>query len=285
MCGRFNMNYDLQAARAQDFRKMHDRTNVLLLPNAWDAVTARLLAQLGFPAIATTSGGVAWALGYPDGELAPLSEVLAVIRRIAHTVAVPVTADIESGYGTTPKDVSQTVRAVIDAGAVGINLEDSLHAPAALRDVNSAADRIRAARAAANAAGVPIVINARIDTYLLKVGDRDNQRFDETVRRAKAYLAAGADCVFPITLSDGPTLGALVAAIDAPVNVAPRPGLPPIAELQRLGIARVSTATRLVTVALAAIERAVKEVRETGRFEILETAWLPHDVQHLMGAD
>jgi 2-methylisocitrate lyase-like PEP mutase family enzyme len=278
------MDIDSQIAKARAFRKMHDRTSVLLLPNAWDAVTARLFAQLEYPAIATTSGGIAWSLGYLDGEQTPLVEVLGAIRRIVRAVSVPVTADIESGYGELPEDVAQTVRAAIDAGAVGINLEDSLHASHALRAVEAAADRIRAARAAADAAGIPIVINARIDTYLLQVGTSEQQRFDETIHRAKAYLAAGADCVFPITLCDGPTLGALVAAIDAPVNVAARPGLPPLAELQRLGIARASTATHLALVALSAVEHAAKELRETGRFETLETAMVRQDVQRLLGA-
>jgi 2-methylisocitrate lyase-like PEP mutase family enzyme len=275
------MNIEAQILKAHAFRKLHDRSAILVLPNAWDAVTARLFARLGFAAVATTNGGVAWSLGYPDGEHAPLAEVVAATGRIARAVDVPVTADIEAGYGATPEDVADTVRAIIEAGAVGINLEDGLHAPGALRELEAAAQRIRAAREAAAATGVPIVINARTDTYMLKYAASDAERFDETVRRANAYLAAGADCIFPIGLGDGATLGALVKALDAPINVAARPGMPGLAELARLGVARVSTATRFATLALSAVERAAKELRESGRFESLGAALTHPDVQRL----
>lgn len=274
------MNIERQILKAQAFRQMHNRAAILVLPNAWDAVTARLFARLGFAAVATTSGGIAWSLGYPDGEHAPPAEVIAATARIARAVEVPVTADIEAGYGTTPKAVAATVRAVIEAGAVGINLEDGLPAPGALRTLEAAADRIHAARQAAVASGVPIVINARTDTYLLKGGADDVERFDETVRRANAYLAAGADCIFPIGLGDGATLGALAKALNAPINVAARPGMPDLTELARLGIARVSTATRFATIALSAVERAAKELRESGRFESLGATLSHPDVQH-----
>lgn len=275
------MNIEAQIRKAQAFRNMHERRNILVLANAWDAVTARLFARLGFAAVATTSGGVAWSLGYPDGEHAPLADVIAATGRIARAVDVPVTADIEAGYGATPANVADTVRAVIEAGAVGINLEDGLHAPGALRALEAAAERIRAAREAAAAAGVPLVINARTDTYMLKYGASDAERFDETVRRANAYLAAGADCIFPIGLGDGATLGALVKALDAPINVAARPGIPCVAELARLGVARVSTATRFATLALSAVEHAAKEFRESGRFESPGAALTHPDVQRL----
>lgn len=279
------MNIEAQIRKARAFRQMHDRRNILVLANAWDAVTARLFARLGFPAVATTSGGVAWSLGYPDGEHAPLAEVVAATGRIAHAVDVPVTADIEAGYGATSEDVTDTVRAVIEAGAVGINLEDGLHAPGALCGLGTATARIRAAREAASAAGIPIVINARTDTYMLKYGASDAERFDETVRRGHAYLAAGADCIFPIGLVDSATLGALVKALDAPINVAARPGIPSVAELARLGVARVSTATHFATLALSAVERAAKELRESGRFESLGGGLTHPDVQRLFEND
>ena len=276
------MDIETQIRKAQAFRKMHDRSSILVLPNAWDAVTARLFERLGFGAVATTSGGVAWSLGYPDGEQAPLGEVVAATGRIVHAVDVPVTVDIEAGYGATPEAVAGTVRVVVAAGAVGINLEDGLHAPGALRKADEAADRIRAAREAAASAGVPMVINARTDTYLLKYGASDAERFDETVKRAKAYLAAGADCIFPIGLGDSAPLAALVRALDAPINVAARPGMPSVTELARLGVARVSTATRFATLALSAVERAAKELHETGRFECLEASLTHPDVQRLL---
>ncbi|OIR03104.1 carboxyvinyl-carboxyphosphonate phosphorylmutase [mine drainage metagenome] len=275
------MNIEVQIRKAQAFRKMHDRSAVLVLPNAWDAVTARLFAQLGFAAVATTSGGVAWSLGYADGEHAPLSEVIAASKRIAHAVDLPVTVDIETGYGTTPEAVADTVSALIAAGAVGINLEDGLHDGGTLREMEVAVARIRAARSAAAAAGVPVVINARTDTYRLKYGATDGERFDETVRRAKAYLAAGADCIYPIGLGDAATIGDLVQELDAPVNVSAWPGTPSVSELAHLGVARVSTATRLATLALSAVERAAKELRASGRFECLEATLTHPGVQRL----
>ncbi len=233
-------------------------------------------------AVATTSGGVAWSLGYPDGEQAPLNEVLEATGRMARAVDVPVTADLEAGYGASPEEVAGTVRAVIEAGAVGINLEDSSHH--ALREMPGAAQRIHAAREAAKRAGVPIVINARVDTYLLKYGASDAERFDETVRRAKAYLAAGADCVYPISLGDAPTLEALVKALDAPINVTARPGIPGVDELKRLGVARISTATRFTLIALSAVERAASALRQSGQFDCLAASVTHPDMQRLLGA-
>lgn len=275
------MQIRIQADNARLFRQLHDRRMVLLLPNAWDAASARVFAHAGFPAIATTSAGVAWALGHADGEQAPLDEVLAATARIVAAVALPVTADIEAGYGATPEAVTETVRAFIGVGVVGINLEDGVRAPARLREIDAAVARIRAARDAADRCGVPIVINARTDSYLLQIGEDASARYDETVRRAKAYLAAGADCIYPIGLVDAAAIGALVKALDAPVNVAARPGLPDMAELARLSVARVSTATRLATLALSAADTALRQLRDSGRFDSLESTLSHTDMQHL----
>jgi 2-methylisocitrate lyase-like PEP mutase family enzyme len=275
------MNIPAQIAKAQLFRQMHDRTRVLLLPNAWDAASARLFARAGFSAVATTSAGVAWSLGYADGEQAPVDEVLAATARIARAVDLPVTADIESGYGATPDAVAETVCAVIAVGAVGINIEDGLHEPGQLRAIDDAVARIRAARTAADQAGVPIVINVRTDTYMRQFGDSPAMRLDETVRRGKAYFAAGADCLYPIGLTDPASLDALVQALDAPINVAARPGLPDMTELARLGVARVSTATRLVTLALSAVDTALRQLQASGRFDGLESTLGHADMQHM----
>jgi 2-methylisocitrate lyase-like PEP mutase family enzyme len=275
---RNTMDIQVQIDRALAFRKMHDRTSILLLPNAWDAGSARVLAKRGFAAIATTSGGMAWSLGYADGEQAPLAEVLAAIARITRVVDPPVTADIEGGYGETPAAVEATVRAVIAAGVAGINLEDGMLGGQRSRD--DAARRIHAARAAAVAAGVPIVINARIDNWLLS-SVNDDRRFDDALKRAEAYLAAGADCIYPIGLDDSQALAALVRAIDAPVNVGAHPGLADLASLACLGVARVSTATRLAAVAWSALDRAAADMRESGRFDGLGAAMSHADMQHL----
>ncbi|MFI4969620.1 MAG: isocitrate lyase/phosphoenolpyruvate mutase family protein [Lysobacterales bacterium] len=278
------MNHASGIDQANAFRAMHDRTRVLVLPNAWDAGSARLFEQLGFAAIATTSAGVAWSLGYADGERAPLAEVVAATARIVRTVALPVSVDIEAGYGDTAAQVADSVRAIIGAGAVGINLEDGVH-HGMLRDAVDAARRIEAARHAAVGAGVPIVINARTDTYLLDVGASPAERFDDTVQRARNYLAAGADCIYPIGVADRATIAALVEAIDASVNIGARPGVPDLADLARLGVARVSTATRLATVALSAARDAAAALLASGRFDGL-VATLGHaDAQHLFARD
>jgi len=275
------MERQTQIERAQAFRRMHDRRQVLLLPNCWDAGSARLFARRGFAAIATTSAGVAWSLGHADGEQAPLDEVLAAIARITRVAGVPVTADIETGYGDTPAEVAATVRAVIAAGAVGINIEDGMPGHGPLRDAADAAARVRAARAAADASGVPIVINARVDHWM-QHGDADPAaRLADATDRARAYLAAGADCIYPIGLADLATLAALVRALDAPVNVAAGAGMPGLAELAGLGIARVSTATRLATLAFAAVDRAIGAVQASGRFDALAAEFTYADAQRL----
>src|SRR5437868_10034936 len=207
------MNRSEQANKAELFRAMHSGPPILLLPNAWDAISARIVVAAGFHAIATTSGGVAWALGYADGEAAPWDEVVAATARIARAVAVPVTADIETGYGATPEAVGRSIGDIIAAGAVGVNLEDGLKTGSPpIRSVEDAAARIRAAREAAQTAGVPIVINARTDLYIKNIGDGAS-RFDETVARGRAYLAAGADCIYPIALRDPETIGRLVKVL------------------------------------------------------------------------
>src|SRR5262249_43031799 len=158
--------------KAEAFRKLHDGTKILVLPNAWDVASARLFEAAGFSAIATTSAGVAWALGYPDGEVIPLAAMLDVVRRIAERVDPPMTADMVAGFGPRPDDVAATVHGVIAAGAVGLNLEDSTGDPnQPLLEVAHHADRIRAARAAATAANVPVVVNARTDVFLAAVGE------------------------------------------------------------------------------------------------------------------
>lgn len=276
------MSTKTQIAKTQLFRQMHDRSQVLLLPNAWDAGSARVFAAADAAAIATTSAGVAWSLGYADGERAELAEVLAATARIARAVELPVTADIESGYAATAHAVAQSVGAFIACGIVGINIEDGRHALGVLRSTEDAAARIRAARNAADQAGVPIVINARTDTYMLGFGDSAASRFDETVRRGRAYLAAGADCLYPIGLADRDILESLVRTLNVPINVAARPGLPDMAELARIGIARVSLATRLTTIAYSAADTALRNVVTNGCFDDLHSTLTHPDMQRLL---
>ena len=251
----------MTAERAAEFRRLH-QGRVLVLPNVWDAASARLVEQAGARAVATTSGGVAWSLGAPDGG--GLSRQLAIdaVRRIAAAVALPVSADIESGFGATPNDVAETVRLVLDAGAVGINLED---AGSPLRDVAEQADRIAAARAAADAAGVPLFVNARTDVYLAGVGEEPG-RLAETVRRAGAYAAAGADGIFVPGVVDPAVLRKLADAVPLPLNAMAGPGAPPVAELAALGVRRVSVGTAIAQAAYGAARRAAVELLAAGTY-------------------
>src|SRR5205814_193440 len=277
------MNEREQAAKAEAFRALHRGPRLLLMANAWDAVSARIFEAEGFAAVATTSGGVSWALGYPDGEAAPWDEVADQTARISRAVAVPVTADIEAGFGATPEAVSRSIGDIIRAGVVGVNLEDGMPGPTPIRTIDDATARIRAAREAARAAGVPIVINARTDLYIKNIGD-EQSRFHEAVARARAYLAAGADCFYPITLRDADTTGRLVRAVNAPVNIGGvRAGFPNVAELEALGVRRASTATAVTLMVVDAIRSMAGELYETGRFDALKPTITHPEAQQLFG--
>jgi 2-methylisocitrate lyase-like PEP mutase family enzyme len=253
--------------KARAFKGMHGPGGALLLPNAWDAWSARVFEQAGFGAIGTTSSGVAWARGYPDGERIGRDEMLAEVARIAAAVDVPVTADIEAGYGPNPGDVAETVRGAIEAGAVGVNLEDGTGDSAApLFEAPAQAERLAAARAEAERAGVPVVVNARVDTYLAQAGEPAG-RLDETVRRGVAYLAAGADCVFVPGVVDPPTVAALARAIPGPLNVLAGPGAPAAPGLFALGAARVSIGPYATLAAMGLVREIACELRERGTYE------------------
>ena len=265
-----------QKAKAEAFRQMHDRSRILLLPNAWEAASARIFEAAGFSAVATTSAGVAYTAGYPDGEAIPRDDMVRIVRWIARSVQVPVTADIESGFGSSPREVGETVRMVIEAGAVGINLEDTIHGAARqLYDLPLAVERVRAARAAAEAVGVPIVINGRTDVFLLGIGEKAS-RFEHAVRRLNAYREAGADCLYPMGYFDSQTIAALVKAIDGPINVMGVPGMPPVAELQRLGVARVSTASGPARIAMTATRKLAAELSRNGIFDLFGGDTMTH---------
>ena len=261
------MNLDTQRAKAEAFRAMHDRSKILVLPNAWDPMSARVIEEAGARAIATTSAGVAFSVGYPDGEAMPRDEMIAAIARIARVVTVPLSADIESGFARDAREVAETVRRVIDAGAVGINLEDAIHGgPPALYDLETAGERVRAAREAATASGVPLVINARTDVFLLSIGEPDT-RFDHAVRRANAYRKAGADCLFVPRIGRPADIERIVSVLKGPLNLLAFPGIPTIAELERLGVARLSVGTWPTLAAMSTARKIAAELLSTGTYE------------------
>ncbi|TCC10884.1 isocitrate lyase/PEP mutase family protein [Kribbella soli] len=242
---------------ARRLRELHGQPP-LVLPNAWDAGSARAIEAAGAAAIATTSAGVAWAAGVDDAGGLNQESAIAALRAICAAVSVPVTADIEAGYG----DVAGTVTAVVEAGAVGINLEDST--ARVLDDPLVHAERIRAARAVAVASGIDLVINARTDTYLF--GDRTG-----TIERAKIYADAGADVLFVPGVVDAPTIAELVKDSPLPLNVMVGPGAPTVAELADLGVVRISVGPAITSAAYALATAAAKELLTTGTYEALRS--------------
>ncbi|MFI6461064.1 isocitrate lyase/phosphoenolpyruvate mutase family protein [Streptomyces sp. NPDC050538] len=249
--------------RALAFRALHVPGRPLVLPNAWDAASARIVEDAGASAVATTSAGLAWALGAADGDRLDRERALEAVARITASVTVPVSADIESGFAKDPAGVADTVRAVLAAGAVGVNIEDALYGgEGVLRPIAEQAERIAAARAAADAEGVPLFINARIDTFLRGVGG-----VDATLERAAAFRAVGADGIFVPGAVEPGTVKELADGIDAPLNVLVGPGAPPVAELAALGVARVSAGSSIAAAAYAVVRRAARELLDTGTYD------------------
>ena len=281
------MELESQRRRATDLLALHRPGDPVVLINVWDVVSARLIERSGARAIATTSAGIAWALGYPDGERIPRDEMLRVVERIARAVSVPVTADLEAGYGPRTTDVAETVRLAIGAGVVGMNLEDCIEAHDGgadrLLSVDAATERVAAARAAADAAGIRFVVNARTDVFLRDVGD-PGSRLGHAVERANAYRAAGADSLFVPGVRDAETIGALARAIDGPLNVVVGPGTPPLPELGRLGVARVSLGAGAMRAALGMLARATTALTESGTFDAFVGGAMSYvDLNALMG--
>ncbi|GAA4567714.1 isocitrate lyase/PEP mutase family protein [Planotetraspora kaengkrachanensis] len=258
------------ADRARLFRDLHTSGRPLVLPNAWDVAGARVVEAAGAAAIATTSAGVAWSLGAADGDRLDRGLAVDLVARVAAAVSVPVTADIESGYADAPGGVAATVRDVVAAGAVGINIEDARHSgPGKLLAVGEQAERIAAAREAA--APADLFINARIDTYLMSAGD-PGTRLADTLDRAEAYVAAGADGIFVPGVTDPELVLALVKGSGAPVNVLAGPGAPTVAELAASGVARVSLGSSIAEAAYAVVRRVAREVLTTGTYGTLAEA-------------
>jgi 2-methylisocitrate lyase-like PEP mutase family enzyme len=254
---------DLQS-QCDRLRSLHRPGAPLLLPNAWDVATARAVVAAGFPVVATTSGGVAATLGYEDHEGAPGDEMLAAAARIARGVEVPVTVDAEAGYGMEPAELVAALRSV---GAAGCNLEDSDHTAGSLRDPDRHAEWLSAVREAASADGYPLVINARVDVFLgpLLAGAGPGTQealVPEALRRANAYLEAGADCVFPIVLWEADALRHFTSEVGGPVNVVRLPQAPSLAELVALGVARVSWGVLLYRGAMARFEDELASLQE-----------------------
>ena len=246
------MNASALAAQADQLRGLHVPGSPLLLVNAWDPPSARRLAYDGYPAIATTSAGVAESLGYEDGNVTPPDEMLAAVARIAAVVDVPVTADLEAGYGLEPRDL---VDGLLAAGAVGLNFEDSDHEAGGLTDPERQAERLAQIKEAGHDAGVDVVLNARVDVFLR------HGELDEAVRRGRLYADAGADCIYPIGVSGRDAIRRLVEEVGAPINVLVAPGGLTLEQLAELGVARASFGSGLMHTAMDAAAQHAADYR------------------------
>jgi 2-methylisocitrate lyase-like PEP mutase family enzyme len=265
----------IQQEKAATLRKLHQGPRILVLANAWDVASARVIARAGAQAIATSSAGIAYVLGYADGQQISRAEMLDMVRRIAAAVALPVTADVEAGYG----DAGETARQVIAAGAVGLNLEDA-DETGALFSMESQIDRVRAVRAAADAAGIALVINARTDAFAVP-GFSTEVRLAEAVLRANAYLEAGADCAFVPFVSAPEVIAQLATQIRGPLNILAGSAAPPLAELERMGVRRASLGSAVARAAYRRAQQVAAELLSSGTCKSLDGAITYAEMQSL----
>ncbi|MGH7822356.1 MAG: isocitrate lyase/PEP mutase family protein [Candidatus Binatia bacterium] len=248
-----------QKEKAQVFRELHHRAEILVLPNAWDAASARVFELAGAPAVATTSSGLAASLGYPDGEIIPRALVISAVQQICRTVEIPVSVDAEAGYGNSAEEVGETVKTLLDAGAVGVNLEDGMLDPRLL------VAKIAAAREISAAKDVPLFVNARTDVYL-QARVPGAAGFAEAVRRLRAYENAGADGLFAPGLADPAEISRLLREIRLPLNIMAFAGVPTAKELERLGVKRVSVGAGPMRATLGLVRRIAEEVLREGTY-------------------
>jgi 2-methylisocitrate lyase-like PEP mutase family enzyme len=268
------MNAVSAKAKALQLRQLHEGSEPLLLANVWDVASARIVEQLGFKALATTSAGIANLLGYPDGENIAAKEMLEWVGRIVRAVELPVTADLEAGYDLD--DVNTLVTEMIAIGAVGLNIEDADHATRSLLDVKTQAERIAAIREIASNLDVPVVINARTDAYMLDTV-KDQDRFAIAAERARAYRQAGADCIFVPGLRDIEIIKELLQATPGPINILVGPGSPSVSELARVGVRRISLGSSPNRAALGLLRAIGQELIGTGTYDQLSRFVIPYD--------
>lgn len=263
----------IQKEKAELFLKYHQDKEILVLLNSWDIGSSKLIEACGYKAIATTSMGVAASLGYPDCEVIQLSEMLEVITGIVNSVKVPVTVDIEAGYGNNTNEVIDSMKKIIATGIVGINIEDSIDLSPVLIDEMEFCERISAIRELSDSLGFHLVINARTDSFYTSSGS-PQEKLSESIKRGNKYRETGADCIFVQPVSDRETIKTLVKEINAPINILANPtigtGSPLlISELQDLGVARVSLGSSMMKATLALIKKVADELNEKGTYNIL----------------
>jgi 2-methylisocitrate lyase-like PEP mutase family enzyme len=277
------MEVKAQIERAKRLRALHQGPEVLLLPNIWDPLGARLLEHLGYPAVATSSAAVACSMGSEDGERIPFEAMCERIARIAESVELPVTADIEAGYAERPEEVARNIRLVLRAGAVGINLEDGAAEGGPLHPIELQCARIRAVREMAAAERIPLFINARTDLYVGHAEMDPETKLAETAVRARAYREAGADCVYPILLTDRDAIIRLQQETGGPLNILATPSTPPLADLKAIGVRRLSLGSGFQRAALATMRNVALALRESGTYETFtQGVMMPGEVAEIV---
>jgi 2-methylisocitrate lyase-like PEP mutase family enzyme len=267
------MASSIQKENADLFLKFHHDKEILVLLNSWDVGGSKLIQASGFKAIATTSMGIAASLGYPDCQVITLPEMIDVITKIVEAVRVPVTVDVEAGYGNNLTEILVSVRKIMETGIVGINIEDSIDLSPVLMDESEFCERISAIRALADSLGFHLVINARTDSYYTSSAS-PRKKLSESIRRGNKYREAGADCIFVQPVSDRETISTLVKEIDAPINILANPGIgagvpPSVRELQDLGVARLSLGSGVMKATLALIKKVADELLQKGTYSLL----------------
>lgn len=253
-----------QAIKAQTLLKLHHNGDLLLLPNIWNPLGARMLAAQPFPAVATASAAISAMLGYRDGEFMRRETLLDILRRIVESVDVPVSTDYEAGYADTITDLTESINQLLDTGVVGLNIEDSIGGDGNLRPSDEQAERIAVVREVAARRGVHLVINARADSFVAGLDSAD--ALEDAVQRAHAYIAAGADCIYPIGASDSAVIRQLHARIPAALNILGSPAAPPLAELREIGIQRVSLGPFVFRALLQKFADVIDTLQTTGDY-------------------
>jgi len=258
------MNTISQKEKAEKFHELHHSGKMLILPNIWDALGALLLESLGYPAIATASASIAFSNGYNDGEIIPFNDLLMLLRRITTSVDLPVTADIERGYADTDIQLEENIKLLIDAGIVGINIEDTDSKTNTLQSIEYQCNKIRLIKDVAGKMGIPLFINARTDVYLReKIFTTPVAQFEEVIKRGLAYKDAGADCFYPIALQQEADIKELIVRLKLPINIITIPGIPGLKTLSDLGVARVSLGPSFFKIAIRAMKDLAIQLKES----------------------
>ena len=271
------MERRVQQRKAEQFLALHHDPKLLVLPNIWDPLGAGMLAELGYPAVATASWAIAHSLGYGDGQKIRFDALVGVVERIVRHVEVPVSVDAESGYGESPEEVARNMRLLLRAGAVGINLEDSVIGEKRLYSTDLQCERIRAIRRMAEGEGVPLVINARTDVFMKNAGGSPAANLAMAIERLSAYLKAGADCLYPIPVGDLATLTELRATLDAPINVYAGPKTASMEELEATGISRLSLGPGFLKACLKTMKQIAVGLQEYSSYDAFTQDTLPPD--------